>query len=108
MNGLKVFFRLIGTFFGMCLGLFAWLAPHLDFSRVKDESLLSTRGCLVLGMMIWVCLTLVTSALDVLCVKCANMRLALVDLMNFKKRSVLTSRQPVQDAFNKVQKVLDE
>lgn len=50
MNQLKVMLHLVATFCTMALGLVAWLAPHLDWSRVKDESLFSSRGLVVLGM----------------------------------------------------------
>lgn len=46
----KTLLHLVATFCTMALGLVAWLAPHLDWSRVKDESLFSSRGLVVLGM----------------------------------------------------------
>lgn len=51
---LRVFGHFIGAIFAMFLGMVAWVAPHIEWSGVKDDSLLSIRGCVVLGMTLWV------------------------------------------------------
>lgn len=51
---LKTFAHFISAYLAMFLGTALWLAPKLDWSNVKDESLFSTRGCVVLGMTIFI------------------------------------------------------
>jgi len=46
--------HLIAALFSIFLGFALWLAPHIDWSHVKDDSLFSSRGLLVLGLTIFV------------------------------------------------------
>jgi hypothetical protein len=61
MFGLRVGMHLLSMFCIMVLGMVAWLAPHMDWSRVKDESLFSSRGLVVVGLAAWVMVTLMWS-----------------------------------------------
>lgn len=58
MTLLKMMAHFLAGISGMFLGMGLWLAPHLDWSAVKDESLFSTRGLVVLAM---TCICFVTN-----------------------------------------------
>jgi hypothetical protein len=106
----KTFMHVFGAIWAVFLGFVVWIAPHVDWSNGKNESLWGIRGLIVLGMTAWVFGINMWTALDVPVktpCKCSVLVEALRDLMNFQKRSVLTSRAPVQSAFEKVKKVLD-
>lgn len=57
---IKSFAHFICAFLTAFMGVALWLAPHIDWSRVKDDSLLSSRAIVVLVM---TCFCFVVNAL---------------------------------------------